>query len=122
MRATANPGLDRLRRVRPEVERACCLLSSPSAEGLDRCADVLKSACSELARCQQWARGPQANPEALAEAYRLQEAVRRVSHLLQIARDYHTTWCHKWATLTSGYTPGGLAPAPVRRGLVSLAG
>ncbi len=117
-----NPVWDCLRKVRPEVERACCLLSSPSAEGLDRCADVLKSACSELERCQQWLRGAQANPEVSAEAYRLQAAVRRVSRLLQIARDYHATWCHKWETLTSGYTPGGMAPAPVRRGLVSLAG
>jgi hypothetical protein len=122
MRMTANHGIERILVVRSEVERACGLLASPSAEALDRCAGVLESACSDLASCRPWVSGAQGNLEALAEARRLQEAVRRASHLLQTARDYYAKWSQAWAALTNGYTPRGEVPAPGRRGLVCLTG
>jgi hypothetical protein len=122
MRMTANLALDRLLAVRSEVERACGLLVSPSAEALDRCAGVLESACSDLETCRSWVRGAQGNPEALAEARRLHEAVRRASHLLEIARDYYAKWSRAFAALTNGYTPDGVTPALVCRGLVCLTG
>jgi len=122
MTMTARSGFERLRAVRSEVERACDLLVSPSAEALDRCAGVLESACSDLEACRPWVRGAQGNPEAVAEAHRLHQAVRRAAHLLLIARDYYAKWSHAWAALTSGYTPSGEAPAPVLPGLVCLTG
>jgi hypothetical protein len=122
MSGMANPGFERLRMIRPEVERACVLLASPSAEALDRCAGVLESACTDLARCQPWARSVQGNPEARAEVDLLEAAVRRAGRLLKVARDYYMEWSSRWATLSSGYTPGGEVAAPIRRGLVSLTG
>jgi hypothetical protein len=119
---TARSGFERLLMVRSEVEEACGLLASPSAELLDRCAGVLESACSDLMTCRSWVMDSHGNPEALAEARRLQASVRRASHLLQIARDYYQKWSHTWVAMTSGYTARGEAPAPVRRGLVSLMG
>ena len=118
----ANPGWERLRRLRPELERACGLLASPSAEALDRCAGVLESACADLAKCRPWAGSVEGQAEALAEAQRLQAAVRRAGHLLQVAWDYHSIWTSRWAATTSGYTPNGEAPSTVRRGIVSLTG
>lgn len=122
MTMVANLVFERLLVVRSEVERACGLLVSPSAEALDRCAGVLESAYSDLVSCRLWVSGAHGNPEALAEAHRLQEAVRRACHLLQTARNYFAEWSHTWAAVTSGYTPRGEAPAPVRRGLVCLTG
>ena len=122
MRLTARHGFEVLRTVRSDVERVCGLLASPSAEALDRCAVVLESACSDLASCLPWASGARGTPEALVEARRLQAAVRRASHLLEIAQDYYAKWSRTLATLTSGYTPSGEAGEPVRRGLVSLTG
>jgi hypothetical protein len=120
VRDTAVPGLERLRMVRPEVERVCSLLASPSAEGLDRCAKVLESARADLASYRTWAGCARGDSSALAEAHHLQEAVRRASHLLQVARDYYANWSHRWRTQSSGYTHSGEAAAPVSRGLISL--
>jgi hypothetical protein len=117
-----NLGFERLRAIRSEVEGACGLLASPSAEALDRSVGVLETACSDLETCRSWMREAQGNPEALAEAHRLHEAVRRASHLLQTARDYHAKWSQAWAMLTSGYTPSGETPVTVRQGLVCLTG
>jgi hypothetical protein len=122
MTMTANLGCEQLLMVRSEVERAVGLLISPSAEALGRCAVILESACSDLVICRPWVRGAHGNPEAMTEARRLQETVRRVSHLLQTARDYYAKWSEAWAASTSGYTPTGDAPLPVRRGLVCLTG
>ena len=122
MTMTANLGFERLLMVRSEVERAGGLLVSPSAEALDRCAIILESACAELVSCRPWVGGARGNPEALAEAHRLRETVRRASHLLQTSRDYYAKWSQAWAALTSGYSPRGEAPAPPRRGLVCLTG
>ena len=122
MTMTANPGFERLHAVRSDVERACGLLVSPSAAALDRCAGVLESAYLDLEACGPWVRLAQGNAEALAEARRLHQAVRRTSHLLETARDYYAKWSPAWAALTNGYTPRGEAPAPVRRGLVCLTG
>lgn len=105
-----------------EVERAGNLLTSPSAETLERCASILESACSDLASSRNWPRAARGNPEALTEVRRLEEAVRRAAHLLQIAQDYFAKWSQTCAALTSGYTPNGGVPSPLRRGLVSLTG
>lgn len=122
MTMTANLRFERLLTARSEVERAVGLLASPSFEALDRCAGVLESARSDLGSCLPLVSGSQGNAEALAEAYRLQESVRRASHLLQTARDYFAKWSQTWAGLTTGYTPTGEAPVTVRRGLVCLTG
>jgi hypothetical protein len=118
----ARSGFEGLLMVHSEVEEACGLLASPSAEMLDRCARVLESACSDLVSCRSWLSGSQGNPEALAEARRLQASVRRASLLLQIARDYYQKWSQTWVAMTSGYTARGETPPPVRWGLVSLMG
>jgi hypothetical protein len=122
MKMTASSGFERLLVVRSEVERACVLLGSPTADALDRCANVLESACSDLVNCRPWVSGAQGNSEALAEAHRLQEAVRRAARLLQTGQEYFAKWSQAWEALTSGYTPRGEAPAPARRGLVCLTG
>jgi hypothetical protein len=115
-------GFERLGAVRSEVERACGLLVSPSAEALDRCTGVLESACSDLETCRSWVRGAHGKPEVLAEARRLNEAVRRAFHLLEIARDYYAKWIQSWAAVNNGYNPTGETPLTVGRGLVCLTG
>jgi hypothetical protein len=119
---TANPEFERLLLVRAEVERACGLLVSPTSEALDCCAGLLESACSDLVSCRPWMSGAEGNPEALAEARRLQEAVRRAGHLLEIARDYYAKWTEAWTALGAGYAPRGAPAATVRQGLVYMTG
>jgi hypothetical protein len=118
----ANLESERLRVVRSDVERACALLASPSAEALDRCLGVLESACSGLTNFRPMTTRGDGHPEVLAEALRLQEAVRRASGSLQIARDYHAKWTQTWGSFNTGYAPQGSAAAPVRRGLLCLTG
>jgi hypothetical protein len=119
---TVDLALQRLFRVRSELERACTLLGSPSAEVLDRCSVVLRSACSELGYCGPWLSGAQGNAEAQREAHLLQQAVRRVSAILQNAWDFYTKWSQARQALSAGYTPLGEQPTVFRRGLICLTG
>jgi hypothetical protein len=108
--------------VRLEVEGACRLLSSPSADGLDRCARVLESACSGLIYYGPRASGVRGSPEAIAEASRLQAAVRSASLLLRIGQDYYAEWIHAWGAFPSGYTPGRAVTNAGHGGLMSFTG
>jgi len=83
---------------------------------------VLETACSGLTNSRPMTTRGDGNPEVLAEALRLQEAVRRASGSLQIARDYHAKWTRTWLAIDDGYAPQGSAAAPVRRGLLCLTG
>lgn len=96
-----------------ELEAACELLIDPTPENLDRSACVLGRVVSGL----------EARKPAAAEAVRLRESVRRASHLLETAAEYHRQWQRILLRLTaSGYTAGGELETPPARGRVSMEG
>jgi len=108
--------------ARFQVERVCGLLVASSPEYLDGCPGLLERACSVIAEFRPWLCGVRSDPEALAEAYRLQFAVRHAARLLESAREYHAKWNRILGAMTGGYTPRG-DPAPViRPGRVCLTG
>ncbi|HTS26728.1 MAG TPA: hypothetical protein VMH81_12710 [Bryobacteraceae bacterium] len=122
MTLAASPELERLEAARADVDRANALLNSPSVENVARCEALLESACSALEGIRSWAAVARGTPRAIGQAQNLQQAIRRAARALQIARDYHTQWCRTWALQTSGYSPQGEGPPPMRRGLLSLSG
>lgn len=100
--------------ARSQVERVCVLLVESSPELLDGCPGLLERACTVVAEFRPWLDKVRGAPEALAEAYRLQSAVRHAARLLEGARLYHARWDRIAAAMTGGYTRGG-APAPFHR-------
>jgi hypothetical protein len=108
--------------ARTEVERVCGLLVSPSTDFLDACPGLLERACSVVAEFRLSMHKARGNPEALAEAYRLQTAVGKAASLLESALDYQTQWNRILGAMTGGYTPAGDAAPVIRRGRVWLTG
>ena len=74
------------------MERACAALLSPGADSLDDCSGVLAGAAQTLAALRPSLHDARGDPEALAEAWRLQRTVRRASALLESAAAYHAGW------------------------------
>ena len=96
-----------------EVDRACELLTSPSAESLDRCSQILEMAGRRLAESEaRWGGGDVAVMEG---AQRLWTSVRRAARLLDGAARFHLNWSRLRGAMTGGYTERG-DPAPVSRG------
>ena len=122
-------GIELLRQAQAALDRAHGLLASPSVESLDHCAAILSTVCSDLAHrypdgatgSAAWLGGAHGRAEALAEARRLQQSVRRIAWLHAMAQDHYTRWSRTISTLTSGYSPGG-EPAPLRRATISCTG
>jgi len=100
--------------ARFQVERVCGLLVAASPEFLDGCPGPLERACSVIAEFRPWLSEVQGDPDALAEAYRLQFAVRHAARLLESAWQYHAKWNRILGAMTGGYTRRG-DPAPVIR-------
>ena len=111
---------ERLGATRSEVEQVCAWLISPSPETLDRCTGVLETAISEMAAGSSWLSQARGDPEALAEAWHLQRAVRRAGKLLENASDYHARWNRMLGSMTDGYRQGGEPAAVVHPGRICL--
>jgi hypothetical protein len=97
--------------ARSEVEHVCDWLKFPSPDVLDRCSGALAAATSELQTNAGWLALARGDPDAMAEAWSLQRAVRRAGKLLDHAAEYHTRWRRMVAGHLDGYRPGGeIAP------------
>jgi hypothetical protein len=114
--------LEQLRSATAEVDRVCGLLAAPDPEALDGCSDVLAVAVRGLEALQPSLRGLAADPEALAEAWRLQRTVRRAGTLLANAAAYHREWRNLVAVRAAGYGPGGRPGEPPRTGSLCMRG
>jgi hypothetical protein len=114
--------LEELRSSAAEVEAACGMLAAPDPEALDSCSAVLEEAARRLEALQPCLTGLTADPEALAEAWRLQRTVRRAGVLLANAAAYHQNWQDLIAVRTSGYGPGGRPGEPSRGGSLCMRG
>jgi hypothetical protein len=95
---------ERLTDARAAVEQACTWLLSPSPATLDRCSGALASAAAELTGGGFGA--GHGDPQAMAEAWHLQRAVRRAGKLLENANRYHSGWNRIRTSLIEGYQPG----------------
>jgi hypothetical protein len=96
--------------ARAEIERACQCLLHPAAETLEQSLFALGSAVAHLQAAGNPCRG---NPQALAQADRLREAIRRAGFLLNTASEYHAGWLRILRARMAGYTAEG-APGEVR--------
>jgi hypothetical protein len=114
--------VDQIRRCSGEVDRACAALLSPGAESLDDCGAVLAGAAGTLAAVRPSLHDARGDPEALAEAWRLQRTVRRASALLESAAAYHAGWADLLGVQTAGYGPGGQPRETPRHGGLCLKG
>ncbi|HYW48860.1 MAG TPA: hypothetical protein VE959_38710 [Bryobacteraceae bacterium] len=114
--------VERMGTARSQIERVCGWLTSPSPETLDRCSGVLESAVAELAGGASWLAHARGNPEAMAEAWHLNRAVKRAGKLLESARQYHARWSRIRGAMTQGYGHQGIVPPPVLPGRISLQG
>jgi hypothetical protein len=119
---TAANVVEGLAAARSQVERVCGLLVSASPEFLDGCPGLLERACSVIAEFKPWLSDVRGDPEALAEAYRLQFAVRHAARLLESAWQYHAKWNRILGAMTGGYTPQGDPTPVIRLGRVCLTG
>jgi hypothetical protein len=95
--------LEDIRETRGEVEKACKLLESPSPPALNRCAEVLSGAISQMERCKPSSR----DPVALMEALGLRRAVKRAGVLLQNALTFHSTRFQLSRSQMQGYKADG---------------
>jgi hypothetical protein len=116
--------MEQLVAARSDVEQACELLVTSSAASLDRCSRVLEAAGQRLRQSQPQLgatgnattnSGGIRDTTVLAEAYRLQAAVRRAASLLEGASGFHLNWSRLRDAMTGGYTVCG-DPAPIPRG------
>jgi hypothetical protein len=114
--------LEQLRSSTAEVDRVCVLLAAPDPEALDGCSAVLAAAARGIEELQPCLGGLAADPEALAEAWRLQRTVRRAGTLLVNAAAYHRHWQDLVAVRTAGYGPGGRPGEPPRTGSLCMRG
>jgi hypothetical protein len=114
--------LEELRSSIAEVDNVCERLAAPAPDALDCCTAVLEAAVRRLEALQPCLRSLAANPEALAEAWRLQRTVRRAGVLLASAESYHRNWQDLVAVRTAGYGPGGRPGEPPRSGGLCMRG
>jgi hypothetical protein len=114
--------IEQLRSSTGEVDRACGLLAAADPEALDGCSAVLAAAARGIEALQPDLRGLAADPEALAEAWRLQRSVRCAGTLLANAAAYHREWQGLVAVRTAGYGPGGRPGEPPRTGSLCVRG
>jgi hypothetical protein len=113
---------EQLRCSSAEVERACALLMAPAPEALDDCSGVLEAAAEQLRALRPALHDSRGDPEALAEAWRLQRNVRRAGVLLANASAYHARWNELLGVKTAGYRFGGGAAESPRAGRLCLRG
>jgi hypothetical protein len=114
--------VDQIRSCCGDVERACAALLTPEADSLDDCSAVLAGAAQTLTELRPSLHGARGDPEALAEAWRLQRTVRRASALLESAAAYHAGWTELLGVQTAGYGPGGRPGETPRHGGLCLKG
>lgn len=109
MPATAE---QRLAAARAQVDSVCQLLLLPTPATLDRCAQLLADAISELTA----GGGSGDSSEACrAEAQRLRRSIGLTRRLLEGAAAFHHNWIRWLGILCSGYTNHG-EPARVEHG------
>jgi hypothetical protein len=113
---------EQLRSSSAEVERACTLLMAPAPESLDDCSIVLQAAAQRLQPLRPALHEARGDPDALAEAWRLQRNVRRAGVLLANAAAYHARWNELVGVKTVGYGPGGQAAETPRTGRLCVRG
>jgi hypothetical protein len=113
---------EQLRLSSAEIERACSLLMTNRGDTLDGCSDVLEAAVERLAALRPVLHEARGDPEALAEAWRLQRNVRRAGVLLANAGEYHTRWTELLGAKTAGYRADGEAAETPRTGRLCLRG
>src|SRR4051812_32112921 len=99
--------------TRAQLDAACALFTSPTPEGLDRCAVLLESAGRQLVECQPQLAGLQGDAAAIEGAWRVRLSFLKAGKLLANAARFHSDWTSIRGTLTGGYTDRGEA-APVR--------
>ena len=105
-----------------EVERACALMLAPDADTLEHCSGELEAALGRLATLRPALLDERGDPEALAEAWRLQRSLRRAGVLLANAAAYHAQWSELLGAKTAGYRADGEAAEMPRTGRLSLRG
>jgi hypothetical protein len=108
---------EQLQESSAHVERACVLLLTPAPDALDNCSEILETAAQRLQALRPALHTACGDPEALAEAWRLQRDVRRAGVLLANASAYHAHWNELLGAKTAGYRCGGHAektPRPDR--------
>jgi hypothetical protein len=113
---------EQLRCSREDVERVCALLLDPTPDAVDGCSPVLEGAVRDLTRLRPALGASPGDPEALAEAWRLQVAVRRAGALLAGASAWHDGWRGVLGSKTAGYGPGGHPGDTPRSGRLCLTG
>jgi uncharacterized membrane protein YccC len=107
--------VDRLARVREDLDRACQRLTAPTAEVIEVCSGELESAARQLIEFQPELGAESGNAAALEEAWRVRRSFLRARKLIQGAAMFHGNWMRLRGTISGGYTPSG-EPAPVLHG------
>lgn len=104
--------IEQLAATRAQLESACELLLSPSAEAVDRCSVVLESAGRRMAEFRSDLSSAQGDPGAIEEAWKVRRTFLRAGKLLENAARFHQNWVAIRGAMTGGYTNRG-EPAPV---------
>jgi hypothetical protein len=99
--------------ARAQLDAACDLLHSPTAEAVDRCSMLLESAWSRMADSQSQIGEAHGDPAALEAAWRVRRSFLKAAKLLEGAAAFHNGWTAIRGSMTGGYTDRG-EPAPVR--------
>ena len=107
--------VDRLAKVRRDLDRACERLTAPTAEAIEACSGELESAARQLIECQPDLGTQAGNPAALEEAWRVRRSFLRTRKLMQGAAMFHGNWIRLRGAMSGGYTQSG-EPAPVLHG------
>ncbi len=104
---------EQLAATRVQLDAACNLLLSPTAESVDRCSLLLESAGSQMASFREQMASAQGDAGAIEEAWKVRRSFLRAAKLLENAAKFHDDWASLRGAITGGYTSSG-EPAPVR--------
>ena len=100
--------------ARAELGEVRRLLHAPSPEALDRCGPHLEQAIKRLASLEAWLRsGARPNRQELRQNLdQIRREMSDIGALMESAAGFYQGWGQLLASLTGGYSPKGVPPAP----------
>jgi len=105
----STPVVDQLLEVDAHCQRICDVLMMPTPEALDRSAQLMEQAGSEMAGLNQELQSSRGDAAALAAAWQVRRSFQRAVRLLENANRFHQNWASIRGAMTGGYTQDGRA-------------
>jgi hypothetical protein len=118
--ARAAAVIDQLTATRAQLDSACHLLLSPTADSVERCSVLLERASDRMVGFRPEMAAVQGDAAAMEEAWKVRRSFQRATRLLENAARFHRNWETIRGVMTGGYTNRGEPAQPRHPGRVCL--